>query len=90
MSTARATTDHTTIRKWAEERDGRPARVKAEGASGDSGILRIDFRDPEEDLEEISWDQFFAIFDDNDLAFLHQDKTDDGKTSRFNKFIDRG
>lgn len=90
MSTAKATTDHATIRKWAEERDGRPARVKTEGASGDSGILRIDFRDPDEDLEQISWDQFFAIFDDNDLAFLHQDKTDDGKTSRFNKFIDRG
>ena len=40
MSEARTTTDHTTIRKWAEGRDGKPARVKT---GGEGGILRIDF-----------------------------------------------
>jgi hypothetical protein len=47
----------------------------------------VDFGEPEENLEEISWDEFFAIFDENDLAFLHQEKTADGKVSRFNKFV---
>ena len=47
------------------------------------------FGEPEESLEEISWDEFFKVFDDNDLAFLYQDKTHDGKTSRFNKLIER-
>lgn len=86
MASAATTTDHNEIRKWAEARDGHPARVKGRG---EGGILRIDFGEAEENLEEISWDEFFTIFDDNDLAFLHQDKTADGKKSRFNKFVER-
>lgn len=86
MSSATTTTDHRVIRSWAEARGGKPARVKD---SGQGGILRLDFDPPDEGLEVISWDEFFAIFDDNDLAFLHQDMTEDGKTSRFNKFVER-
>ena len=85
MAEARTTTNHDTIRKWAEERGGRPARVKD---SGPGGILRIDFGDPDEGLEEIEWEEFFRIFEDNDLAFLHQDRTEEGQ-SRFNKFVAR-
>ena len=86
MSEARTTTDHTTIRKWAEGRDGKPARVKT---SGEGGILRIDFGETEPQLKEISWEQFFEVFDENELAFLYQDKTSSGDTSRFNKFVNR-
>ena len=39
--------------------------------------------------EEISWEQFFQTFDDRGLALLHQDKTSDGKMSRFFKFVRR-
>jgi hypothetical protein len=85
MSSAVTTTDHDTIRSWIEARGGRPARVKDQGAGG---ILRIDFGEPEENLEPIEWDEFFAIFDENDLAFLHQDEVNGG-TSRFNKFVER-
>ena len=86
MSTAETTTDHDMIRQWVEARGGHPARVKGRGPGG---ILRIDFGEPEESLEQISWDEFFKIFDENGLAFLHQDETEDGKTSRFNKFVER-
>jgi hypothetical protein len=86
MSEATTTTDRHTIQSWAEARGGRPARVRN---SGDGGILRIDFGEPEGELEEISWEEFFTIFDDNDLAFLHQDRTADGGESRFNKFVER-
>jgi hypothetical protein len=86
MSTSHTTTSHKKIRTWIEARNGHPARVKA---SGDGGILRIDFGKPEENLEEIEWDEFFKIFDENDLAFLYQDKTGDGATSRFSKFVSR-
>ena len=89
MSDTNVTTDHDEIRRWVEERDGRPARVKETGSDGDPGILRIDFRDPDESLEEIPWDEFFRAFDENNLAFLHQDRTEDGSVSRFNKFVDR-
>ena len=40
---AQTTTDHETIRKWAEARDGRPARVKGTGDAKDAGLLRLDF-----------------------------------------------
>lgn len=86
MTTAKQTTDHQTIRKWTEARGGRPAKVK--GVSR-GGVLRIDFRAPEENLQEISWEEFFEIFDSAGLAFLYQDETEGGKESRFNKFVDR-
>lgn len=88
MSSATKTTDHDEIRKWIEERNGRPSIVGATGKHGqEGGVLRVDFGDRDEELDEIEWEEFFKIFDDNELAFLHQDKTDDGKTSRFNKFV---
>ena len=86
MSEAITTTDHDEIRRWVEERQGRPARVKT---SRPGGVVRIDFGEAEEELEEISWDEFFEIFDDSELAFLHQNKTSSGGTSRFNKFVNR-
>lgn len=82
MAEATTTTDHKTIRTWVEDRDGRPAVVRT---SGKGGILRIDFGEPEESLEPIEWGEFFQIFDDNNLAFLHQEE---GR-SRFNKFVER-
>jgi hypothetical protein len=87
MSEAVTTTNHDEIRKWVEQRQGRPSKISTKGRRG--GVLRIDFGEPEEDFEEIGWDEFFKIFDENHLAFLHQDKTADGKTSRFNKFVER-
>ena len=89
MSDAQVTTDHAAIRKWAEARGGRPASVRGTG-KGEAGVLRIDFEpEPAEGLELISWDDFFAKFDEENLGFLHQDKTADGSTSRFHKFVDR-
>jgi hypothetical protein len=86
MSSSKTTTDHDEIRKWAEARDGHPAMVKT---GGEGGILRIDFGEPEDELEEVSWDEFFEVFDDNRLAFLYQEETTSGGESRFNKFVER-
>jgi hypothetical protein len=86
MSSSETTTNHKTIREWAESRGGRPSAIRTRGKGG---VLRIDFGEKEEDFEEISWEEFFKIFDENRLAFLYQDKTKDGETSRFNKFIER-
>lgn len=93
MSDAKTTTDHETIRKWVMERDGRPATVSSTAGKEDAGILRVEFPNaPNADddaLEEIEWDAFFEKFDKEELAFLYQDKTKDGKTSRFFKFVRR-
>lgn len=86
MSEARTTTNHDEIRKWAEARDGHPAMVDTKGKGG---ILRIDFGEPEDGLEQIEWDEFFRIFEESKLAFLYQDEVKSGKTSRFNKFVER-
>ena len=88
MSSANKTTDHDEIRKWIEERDGRPSIVGSTAENGrKGGLLRVDFGDQDDELEKIEWEEFFEIFDENDLVFLHQDKTADGETSRFNKFV---
>jgi hypothetical protein len=87
MSSAKTTTDHETIRRWAEERGGHPARVKGTGKASDKtdGLLRIDFGEPTEGLERITWYDFFQAFEDNKLAFLYQDERD----SRFVKLVSR-
>ena len=89
MAQASRTTDHKLIRKWIEERGGRPTVVKGTEARDGEGILRVDFAEPDEKLEGISWDEFFQTFEDRQLAFLYQDRTADGKQSRFFKFVHR-
>ena len=67
-----------------------PASVRRTAADKKKvGILRLDFEPRDEELEEISWDDFFEKFENEKLAFLYQDETSDGKTSRFHKFVDR-
>lgn len=91
MASAKKTTDHQTIRKWVEDRGGRPATVKGTGTEEEPGILRIDFPvdGMDEGLEEVDWEEFFEKFEESNLAFLHQDQTDDGEISRFCKFVAR-
>jgi anaerobic selenocysteine-containing dehydrogenase len=87
---AQVTTDHEEIRRWVEERGGHPAVVKGT-ESGDSALLRIDYPgfSGEGKLEPIEWEEFFEIFDENNLAFLYQEQTAEGGESRFSKFIAR-
>lgn len=89
-SDSKTTQDHNTIKKWTEERDGKPAVVEStSNSSQGGGLLRINFPGYAEDnLKNISWEEFFRIFDENDLQFLYQEKTKDGSESRFFKFID--
>ncbi len=90
MSQGKVTTDHTAIRRWAEERGGHPATVKGTESGGEhAGILRLDFEPKEDKLDPLSWEEFFDKFEEAELAFLHQDKTADGKVSRFHKFVSR-
>jgi hypothetical protein len=91
VSSAQPVTDHDRIREWAEERGGKPACVKGTGGKGDPGMLRIDFPgfSGEESLQEISWDEWFRQFDENNLALLIQERTAEGETSTFNKLVSR-
>jgi hypothetical protein len=87
---AKTTTNHETIRRWAEKRGGHQATVK--GTTNDTtGVLRIEFPgySGEGTLKEVSWDDFFKKFDREYLAFLYHDKTKSGRMSRFAKLIER-
>lgn len=91
MSTSKQTTDHATIKKWASDRDGVPAKVKGIGNSDDEGILRIHFpaHSDSDDLQEIDWEDFFQEFDEKGLSFLYQDEKESGEQSTFHKFLKR-
>lgn len=88
---SRTTTDHQVIKRWVEERGGRPATVEGTGRGEEAGILRIDFPGygGEASLKEISWEDFFEKFEGKKLAFLYQEQTSSGAQSRFCKFISR-
>jgi hypothetical protein len=89
---ANTTTDHGKIQSWIEERGGVPSVVRVTHRTDGSGLLRVDFPEEEQDegLEQISWDEFFEIFDSKHLAFLYQDRTAAGDESRFCKFVAKG
>ena len=93
MAQTKVTTDHDAIRKWAEARGGRPAVVRSTEKKNAIGIIRLEFPDaPNADdaaLEAISWEEWFAKFDEAELALLHQDETAGGERSNFNKLVGR-
>lgn len=88
---SKTTDNHERIKQWVKHRDGKPALMDGivpEHRGGE--MLRISFMDGRDGpLHEISWDKFFEIFDDNNLLFLYQEETEDGKKSKFYRFIRR-
>jgi hypothetical protein len=84
---AETTTDHETIRKWAEKHGGKPAAVRRTHQGGDVGIIRIMFpnapQSEHDELVEISWDELFEEFDKRELALLYE------PDSMFNKIVGR-
>jgi hypothetical protein len=91
-SKTNTTTDHDEIRRWVEEHDGRPARVRGtESGADDAGVLRFDFPGGagEDELEPVSWDEWFEKFDESDLALLYQEEKASGEDSTFFKLVTR-
>jgi hypothetical protein len=84
---ANTTTDHETIRDWAESKGGKPAAVDRTHQGGDVGIIRIMFpdspRSEHHSLVEITWEEFFKQFEDSKLALLYEED------SLFSKIVGR-
>ena len=93
MAQSKVTTDHDEIRKWTEARGGRPAAVRSTQSKDATGIIRIEFpgapNAKDDNLEEITWDEFFEKFDELNLALLYQEETASGQRSNFNKLVGR-
>jgi hypothetical protein len=90
-SKTNTTTDHDEIRRWVEEHGGKPASVRGTESGDGAGVLRIDFPGGAgtDELEHVSWDEWFEKFDQNDLAFLYQEEKASGEDSTFFKLVSR-
>ncbi len=68
-----------------------PALVRGTEQKNSPGVLRIDFPGGagEDQLEHVSWDEWFDAFDSNKLALLYQEQKSSGEDSTFNKLVNR-
>jgi len=76
----KCTLDHSVIRRWAEERKGKPCRflhIYFPGYGARGAFARV------------SWDSFFAEFEDRKLAFMYQELSTSGKPSAFYRLVRR-
>ncbi len=80
----KSTTDHNTIKKWVEDRKGKPGLAKDNKETGRAGgLLRISFPgDSTGNVDKLPWDKFFTIFDENNLKFVY-DEDPKGESKEF-------
>jgi hypothetical protein len=83
ITTSQETKDHQIIREWIDERQGAPAVIRNSNSHTGNSPLRIKFDETTDELQEISWEEFFKIFDEQELTFLY----DTDRSSRLSKFI---
>ncbi|MBC7277196.1 hypothetical protein [Nocardioides sp.] len=90
-SKSHTTTDHDEIRTWVEQHDGTPATVAGTGGDSEPGVLRIDFPSGagQDRLDHVSWEDWFAKFEEEKLSFLYQEEKADGDDSTFFKLVSR-
>lgn len=83
------TTDHETIRRWIEERGSTAARVTEPTGDDPGSLAVVPEGTDDESVEEITWEEFFRIFEEENLAFVHQTTRDDPDERWFCRFVDR-
>lgn len=76
------TTDHETIRDWVEKRGGTPAHITGQIDDDASSLYIVREDESMDDLEPMSWDEFFETFEAENLVFVYQDR-DVGETDEW-------
>ena len=71
--------------KAQDKKAGGAKSMKQAASDLDAGLLRIDFQEPDDRLESVDWEMFFATFEERKLALL----CGTAKDSRFNKLVKR-
>jgi hypothetical protein len=74
------TTDHDEIRDWVEHLNGKPQLIESPEAGAEKSGLRISFPGDKRDTffgtskiaRDANWGEFFAIFEDQELAFVYE------------------
>lgn len=76
MRAVKFTTDNEEIRSWAEDRGGVPATIRGSANEDGPGILRITLPTAPRraNLLALTWDEFFAAVELNELAFMLDDR----------------
>ncbi|WP_442934155.1 hypothetical protein [Micromonospora sp. CPCC 205561] len=79
------TTNHDVIRRWAEERDARPATIAGTEREGRAGVLTFNMPGYRESsrVREITWDEWFRTFDERRLNLIYQEQLRNGRPSNF-------
>jgi hypothetical protein len=91
------TVDHDEIRSWAEQNGGRPQLLDDPSAGSDRPGIRIDFPGPNDEAflaaashaRDISWDEFFDLFERLQLLFVYQKEINDQDRSSSYRFEPR-
>lgn len=77
------TIDHEDIKTWADTRQARPVRLRR--FDDETISERVRFRFPEDeypDEEDLTWEEFFDIFDRSRLEFVFEDIADEAVENR--------
>lgn len=93
----KATINHQEIREWVGLNHGRPYLIDHPEAKADRKGLRINFPGTmdeallgEEQLgKEISWDEFFELFDEQQLKFIYEEPVAGSDPTRWYRFENR-
>lgn len=83
------TTDHETIREWVEARGSTAARVTESAGEGRGSLAIVPEDADDASVEPVPWEEFFAVFEDEGLAFAYQTSRDDPDERWFCKFVAR-
>jgi len=99
---AKVTTDHNVILRWAQDRGGRPAAVTLRPGHNHTPSVSIDFPGHPAhatiaeawsasgaSIAPLTWDEFFEKFEQDGLAFLYQERTCTGMPSRLFRIVSR-
>lgn len=95
MTNKKVTTDHDEIKNWAEKHKAVPALIDDVDAGADKVGIRLDFPGDydekyldEEDTHDIDWESFFKVFEEQELAFIYDNKLQSDPSWGY-KFIKR-
>lgn len=83
------TTDHETIREWVDERGSTAAQVTQPAGDDPGSLAVIPEGKMDDSLKEVSWEEFFEIFEDEGLAFRYQTDRDDPDEQWYCEFVER-
>jgi len=79
------TTNHEVIRRWARQRNAKPATIRGTERDGRAGVLTFNMPGYRESsrVREITWVEWFRTFDLRKLNLIYQERLRDGRISNF-------